>query len=105
MSTTYVSATLIDAASPLNIQELARLCGTKPEWVMQVVEVGILSPQDQGNSTEWHFVSADVSRALEARRLEYQMGANLDSVAMMMDLIQELRKAKALLRTYGLELS
>ena len=105
MNTSIISATTataISTSAPLTIDELAHLCGTQPEWVIRIVETGILQPTGQNEPAAWRFVSSDIHRALEARELERMLDTNLDAVAMLMDLSHELRRLKNILHAHGI---
>jgi chaperone modulatory protein CbpM len=97
-----VTTSVIDS-SPLSLRELARAVGAEEQWVLQLVEVEILHVDAPGEPPErWHFRSADLQRALAARRLERDLGANLDAAALILDLQSELRRLRALLGAHGL---
>ena len=94
--------TVLDAA-PLTLRELARAVGADDRWVVRLVEVEILQVDAPAEPPErWHFRSADLQRALAARRLERDFGANLDTAALILDLQAELRRARALLGAHGI---
>ena len=94
--------TVLDAA-PLTLRELARAVGAEDRWVVRLVEVEILHVDTPAEPPErWHFRSTDLQRALAARRLERDFGANLDTAALILDLQAELRRARALLGVHGL---
>ena len=90
-------------SEPLTLHELARAVGAEEAWVVQLVEVEILQVDAPGEPPErWHFRSADLQRALAARRLERDFGANLDTAALILDLQSELRRVRALMHAHGL---
>jgi chaperone modulatory protein CbpM len=94
-------ATVIDSA-PLSLRELARAVGAEDQWVLRLVEVEILHVDTPTEPPErWHFRSADLQRALAARRLERDFGANLDTAALILDLQSELHRLRALLDAHG----
>jgi len=94
--------TVIDA-TPLSLRELARAVGAEDRWVVRLVEVEILRVDTPDEPPDrWHFRSADLQRALAARRLERDFGANLDTAALILDLQAELRRARALLGAHGI---
>ena len=96
-----VTTTVIDS-SPLTVRELARAVGAEDQWVLRLVEVEILHVDAPAEPPEhWHFRSADLQRALAARRLERDFGANLDTAALILDLQSELRRLRALLDAHG----
>ncbi len=101
--TTTTLALAIDGAHPLAIHDLAHACGEEIDWVIQLVEVGILCGPDSTVSTDhWQFQSADLQCALEARRLERDFGVTLDAAALILDLQHEVRRLKATLHHHGL---
>ena len=94
--------TVIDA-TPLSVRELAHAVGAEDRWVVRLVEVEILHVDAPAEPPErWQFRSADLQRALAARRLERDFGANLDTAALILDLQAELRRTRALLGAHGI---
>jgi chaperone modulatory protein CbpM len=97
-----ITPTLLDS-SPLTLRELARAVGAEDQWVLRLVEVEILHVDAPDQPPErWHFRSADLQRALAARRLERDFGANLDTAALVLDLQAELHRLRALLGAHGI---
>ncbi len=100
MTTTHM--TIVDA-TPLTLHELARAVGAEDQWVLRLVEVEILQIDTPEQPPErWHFRSTDLQRALAARRLERDFGANLDTAALIIDLQSELHRMRALLGVHGI---
>jgi len=97
-----VTMTIVES-EPLTLRELARAVGAEEGWVVQLVEVEILHVDEPGAPPErWHFRSADLQRALAARRLERDFGTNLDAAALILELQQEIRRLQGLLGAHGL---
>ena len=72
------AATTLIESSPLTVRELARAVGAEDQWVLRLVEVEILHVDAPTEPPErWHFRSADLQRALAARRLERDFGCLL----------------------------
>jgi chaperone modulatory protein CbpM len=95
-------STVIES-SPLTLRELARAVGAEDQWIVRLVEVEILHVDAPADPPErWHFRSTDLQRALAARRLERDFGANLDTAALILDLQSELRRVRALMHAHGL---
>lgn len=101
---TTVTTTYISSAEPLSLDDLARLCGVEHHWIEHIVEIGILQRPSPDNPIDWQFVSHDIVRALEARQLQRAFDANLDAVAMLMDLSHEIRRLKTIIRAHDLDL-
>jgi chaperone modulatory protein CbpM len=104
MANPSFTAATLGALHPLAAHELAHACGAEIEWVVQLVEVGIIEVRTQAERPEdWCFYSADLQCALAARRLERDFGVGLDAAALILDLEHEVRRLKAVLRARGLE--
>lgn len=97
------TATVISAAQPLALSELAHACGADAAWVLRLVEVGIVQTATADEQPErWHFSSGDLQCALEARRLQRDFGVDLDAAALILDLQHEVRRLESMLRAHGL---
>ena len=97
------AVTTVIESSPLTVRELARAVGAEDQWVLRLVEVEILHVDEPEAPPErWHFRSADLQRALAARRLERDFGANLDTAALILDLQSELRRLRAVASAHGI---
>jgi chaperone modulatory protein CbpM len=104
MAASSFTATMLSSSHPLPARELAHACGAEIEWVVQLVEVGIVEVRTPAERPEdWCFHSADLQCALAARRLERDFGVGLDAAALILDLEHEVRRLKAVLRARGLE--
>ncbi len=111
MSNSYTRATVfvdteaicaISQDQPLVAQELAYACGATLEWVVQLVEAGIVEvPAASGPPQAWCFGSGDLQSALEARRLERDFGVDLQAAALILDLQREVRRLKAALQVHS----
>lgn len=102
-SYTLVSGTAISRENPIAAFDLAHACGADIDWVVQLVEVGIIQIETAAAAPdEWVFGSADLQTALEARRLERDFGVALDAAALILDLQHEVRRLKAVLAAQGL---
>jgi len=100
---TVITGAVIGRDSPLAADELAQACGADLDWVVRLVEVGIVVQDAAPASPQaWRFDSADLRSALEARRLERDFGVGLDAAALILDLQNEVRRLKAALRVRGL---
>jgi chaperone modulatory protein CbpM len=98
-TTTVVTATVIAAESPIAAYALAHACGADLDWVVQLVEQGIVHQlAAQAAPADWCFDSRGLQCALDARRLERDFGVGLDAAALILDLQHEVRRLKAQLQ-------
>ena len=100
--TTVTAVVTIDRDNPIAALELAHACGADLNWVISLVEAGIVALESFAASPEqWRFDSADLQNALEARRLERDFGVGLEAAALILDLQCEVRRLKAALYAQG----
>lgn len=104
MTSPAIQGTPVDALHPLTADELAHACGVRIDWVVELVEVGIIESQVPSRvPTQWRFHGVDLQRALAAARLERDFGTNLDAAALIIDLQYEVRRLKTVLLVRGLD--
>lgn len=103
MTSPAIESALVDALHPLTADELAHACGVRIDWVVELVDIGIIESQVPSRMpTQWRFHGTDLQRALVAARLERDFGTNLDTAALIIDLQYEVRRLKAVLLARGL---
>lgn len=74
----------------LTLEEFSKICQTEPQYVVEMVEMGILEPE--GESVRlWHFSIWHIHRFRKAIRLQADLKLNLPGVALSLDLIEELK--------------
>jgi chaperone modulatory protein CbpM len=97
-----LTATVIGEEAVLSIEELARACCAEAQWVIELVEVGLLEPQGTGPS-DWRFRAADLICARRVARLQRDFDASLDAAAVMLDLLDQIERLRARLKRVGLD--
>ncbi len=104
MSTKILDGVLIDEHCRMSLVEVCHACSRHAEWVIELVEEGVLEPT--GVSPEqWRFTPAALQRALIATRLQRDLGINLAGVALALDLLDEIDTLRIQLRRPGMEKS
>lgn len=84
-----LTGVLLDDQVRLSLDEICEACSCRREWVVELVEYGILEPLD-ADGDEWRFTGVSLSRAYTARRLQQDLGVNLAGVALALDLLEEI---------------
>lgn len=92
-----MSGILIDEHIELTLNDLCRACSTSAEWVIELVEHGALEPINY-QQTQWRFSGNSLQRAYTARRLQRDLGINLAGIALVMDLLDEVKTLRAQMR-------
>ncbi len=83
----------------LELEAFAAACGTQAEFVRLLVDEGLLAPA--ALEPAWRFSGEAIARVRRIRRLQRDFEANLQSVGVMLDLIDEIARLRAQLRRAG----
>ncbi len=81
----------------LALDEFARACGVSAEFVGELIAEGLVAPPEPGR-----FGSDELARVRRICRLQRDFEANLQSVAVMLDLIDEVHRLQRALVRAGL---
>ncbi|MEO4042306.1 chaperone modulator CbpM [Hoeflea sp. CAU 1731] len=80
-----VPSELIEA---LTLAELCRSCSVRADWIIELVEEGILEPTGREPSA-WRFTATSIRRTRTAWRLQRDLGVNRAGIAVALNLIEE----------------
>ncbi len=98
MTTEILSGTLLDEQVVLSLTEMCDACSTRTEWVVELVEEGILEPSGK-DRRHWRFSGGCLSKAQTARRLQKDLEINLAGVALALDLMEEIEALRSRVRS------
>lgn len=84
----------------LELEAFAAACGTEAAFVRLLVDEGLLAPA--ALQPAWRFGGEQLARVRRIRRLQRDFEANLQSVAVMLDLIDEVERLRAQLQRAGI---
>ncbi|ROR34564.1 chaperone modulator CbpM [Inmirania thermothiophila] len=101
--TEVLEGRLLDEACELTLAELARACAVPAEAVVELVEEGILAPRGR-SVAEWRFPGPSLARARTVLRLRADLGLDLAGAALVMELLDELRRLRRRVRRLEREL-
>lgn len=88
-----VSGEIVDAVS---LSELCRSCDVHADWVIELVNEGILEPQTMAG-THWTFSAVCITRVRTAVRLQRDLGVNKEGIGLVLDLLEERAQLRQLL--------
>jgi chaperone modulatory protein CbpM len=80
---------LLDERAEMSMQELSQACSGSAEWVIELVEEGVLEPIGK-EQAHWRFSGTSLLRARAAMRLQNDLNINLAGVALALDLMDEI---------------
>ena len=82
---------LLDEKIELSMIEISRACSSSTEWVVELVEEGVLEPIGH-EQAHWRFSGTSLQRAHTARRLQHDLEIDLAGIALALDLMDEMVK-------------
>jgi len=85
---------LLDEETTLTLGELSRACTVHAEWIIELVNEGILEPAGD-DVTHWQFSGLSLNRARTTMRLQQDLGINLAGAALVLDLIEEVEALRS----------
>lgn len=89
----------IEGDQALDLDAFATACGFEVGFVRLLVDEGLLQPTVERPA--WRFGGEALARARRIRRLQRDFEANLQSVAVMLDLIDEVERLRAQIGPFG----
>ena len=98
-SSIAIGVCLIDDHA-LELEAFAAACGTEAEFVRLLVNEGLVQPV--AVQPAWRFGGEELARVRRVCRLQRDFEANLQSVAVMLDLIDEIERSRARLQRAGI---
>jgi chaperone modulatory protein CbpM len=84
----------------LDLETFAAACGTEADFVRLLVDEGLVQPVVL--QPAWRFGGEELARVRRIRRLQRDFEANLQSVAVMLDLLDEIDRLRARLQRAGI---
>lgn len=98
MNKETLSGMLLDEWCSLTLDELSQACRVRTEWIVELVEEGILEPQGREKTSTWSFAGSSLQRVRTVRRLQRDLGVNLAGAALALDLLDEVTRLRARLQ-------
>jgi chaperone modulatory protein CbpM len=102
MTKQVITGVIVEESTELSLSELSRACATSTEWLIELVDEGVLEPAGR-KPTNWRFSGASLKRARTARRLHEDLKINMAGVALALELIEEIEVMRERLRRLDLD--
>lgn len=90
---------LLDDRTELSLTDLSQACSVSTEWVIELVNEGVLEPMGQ-EQAEWRFSGTNLIRARTAVRLQSDLKINLAGVALALDLMEGIESMRERLKRF-----
>ncbi len=95
MKQIILNGILIDEQTELSVDELSQVCSSSTEYIIELVEEGVLEPVADHAPSQWRFPASSLQRARTASRLQHDLEINLAGVALALDLLDEIETLEA----------
>ena len=97
--TPELTGCILEEEEWLTLAQVCRACGVHAEWVVELVEEGVLEPSGP-TMAQWRFAGASLRRVHVALRLQRDLGVNTSGVALALELMDEIRTLRARLEVW-----
>ena len=84
----------LDASVTYTLRDLCERCGVHAEYVMEMVEFGIVEPGTGASPRDWQFDCRTLLRVRRAMRLRDDLSLNLPGLAMSLELLDEVESLR-----------
>lgn len=98
MTKKILNGILLDEETQLSLNDLSTACSSSAEWIIELVEEGVLDPVESKihlQQTQWRFSISSLQRARTALRLQRDLGINTAGIALALDLLDEIEKLES----------
>lgn len=79
---------IVEETTIFTLGELSRACGQPAEWILSLVSEGVIDPL-QGEPSGWRFRGECLRQIRIIRRLEADLGLNVEGAALVLNLLDE----------------
>lgn len=84
---------VLEEETEFTLGDLSRACSVHAEWIISLVDEGILEPKGRTIS-EWRFSGDNLNRVLAVQRLQRDLGINLPGTALALELLEEIESLR-----------
>lgn len=93
--TVSLTGIVLDENTEISLRELCRACGVNAEFIMDMVQEGMVEPRGS-SPKEWCFAGTAVKRVQVTVHLQRDLRVNLSGAALVLDLLEELEELRRL---------
>jgi chaperone modulatory protein CbpM len=93
-----IDAEPLEPDTPVSLAELCRVFDVHADYVIELVEVGVVEPFGGRRPSDWRFPAHAIVRMRRALRLGHDLSIEPQGAALALDLIEEVERLRARLR-------
>lgn len=95
MTTSAPPSSILTQQTDFTLIEVSRTCAVPADFILELIEEGVISPLEGNEPESWRFTSTQVRRVSVASRLQRDLGVNLAGAALALQLLDELETLRA----------
>ena len=84
---------IVEEELEFSLSELSQSCGVNAEWLLTLVDEGILDPYK--SEPQWRFRGPCIQRVRVVQRLQQDLGVNLAGAALTLELLEQIETLQA----------
>lgn len=85
---------LLDPRTTFTLREFCERGDVHAEFVIKLVNYGVISPVSEGEITDWSFDLPALARLRKAQRLQRDLDINVPGLAMSLDLLDDVQQLR-----------
>ena len=93
--TDELNGVLLEEEIEFTLGDLSRACSVNAEWILLLVDEGILEPIGGSGMVDWRFTGTSLYRVRMTQRLQHDLGINIAGAALVLDLLDEIESLRA----------
>ena len=86
---------MADPRDALTLDELCRACAVQSDFLLTLLEEGVIEPAEGQAPENWRFTSVQVHHVSVAWRLQRDLGVNPAGAALVLQLLEEVQTLRA----------
>jgi len=88
------SVEIINGEMNFTLLEICERCGVRVEFIVELVEYGVIAPVKAVDTKQWAFDALALVRLKRALRLQRDLEINLAGLAVSLDLLDEVQRLR-----------
>lgn len=91
---------LLDDEYSLSLDELCRVTAVQTDWLIMLVDEGIIEPATGDEASTWCFNVSSLRRVRTVLHLQQDLGVNIAGAALTLELLEEIDRLRDRLQTF-----
>ena len=89
-----MNGVVLEEEIEFTLGELSNACCVNADWILLLVDEGILEPVAGTGAANWRFTGASLQRVRITQHLQRDLGINIAGAALVLDLLNEIESLR-----------